>query len=97
MRTGMSLTAVPPLRSHSSEKIKMIKRKNQKETGSPWGSDSIAVHLFSLCDVGINVLGVEVRSELSVLITSFIGRKPRYMFAFSKPMGRSCNWHVHKP
>ena len=53
--------------------------------------------LFSLPDVATNVLGVEVRSELSVWTTSLIGRKSRYTFAFSNPMGRSCNWHVHKP
>ena len=43
------------------------------------------------------MLGVDVRLELSVLITSLMGRNPRYIFAFSNPMGRSCNWHVHKP
>ena len=43
------------------------------------------------------MLGVDVRLELSVLITSLMGRNPRYIFAFSNPVGRSCNWHVHKP
>ena len=43
---------------------------NNAETRSPWGSDSIAVHLFSLSDVATNVLGIEVQSELSVLSTS---------------------------
>ena len=44
-----------------------------------------------------NVLGVDVRLDLSVLITSLMGRNPRYIFSFSNPMDRSCNWHVHKP
>ena len=43
------------------------------------------------------MLGVDVRLELSVLTTSLMGKNPRYIFAFSNPMGRSCNWHVHKP
>ena len=43
------------------------------------------------------MLGVDVGLGLSVLITSSLGRNPRYIFAFSNPMGRSCNWHVHKP
>ena len=63
----------------------MIKRNNA-EIRYPWGSDSIAVHLFSLRDGATNVLGVEVWSELSVLITSLIGRKSRYIFAFSNPI-----------
>ena len=43
------------------------------------------------------MLGVDVRLELSVLITSFMGKNSRYIFAFSNPMGRSCNCHVYKP
>ena len=43
------------------------------------------------------MLCVDVRLKLSVLTTSLMGKNLRYIFAFSNPMGRSCNWHVHKP
>ena len=69
----------------------MIKMNNAK-TWSPWGRDT-STFVFS----ATNVLGVDVRLDLSVLITSLMGRNPRYIFAFSNPMDRSCNWHVHKP
>ena len=67
----------------------MIKMNNA-ETGIAIASNTF---IFS----ATNVLGVDVRLELSVLTTSLMGKIPRYIFAVSNPMGRSCNWHVHKP
>ena len=76
----------------------MIKRNNAERPG-PHGVAIASQYIYFPCVMSrlVNELGVEVRSELSVLVTSLTGRKPRYIFAFSDPMDRSCSWHVHKP
>ena len=61
------------------------------------GPHRVAIALQYIYFSATNVLGVDVRLELSVSISSLMGKNRLYIFAFSNPTGRSCNWHVHKP
>ena len=66
----------------------MIKMNNA-ETGVAIASQ----YIYFLCDKCAG----HWRSVRVVSFNNFNGQNPRYIFAFSNPMGRSCNWHVHKP